>query len=302
MSRDADSIESLTERSKRALHRAGTTVNQFGGGDPPGLEQEAFFHGENPRDLLIKNLVVAAKLEFATIPPYLCALWSIDDELHPAAESIREVVQEEMLHLALVSNLLVALEAPIQFRDWVPKYPAPLPGEVHAGLELQLQGFGDDALRQFMQIESPAVLPENVDRESGDPYWPEGHKIGEFYEVILALFRDLRPPLSTKNQVTGALSWRSIATLADVEWAIRTIQHQGEGAVAGPLDSGKSDLAHYYRFLELWKGKKLQFDKTDRHFYWRGKLNKPAHRKMAPVPNGGYTNVTNPIVALHLQK
>src|SRR5262245_57028318 len=41
----------------------------------------------------------AITLEFATLPPYLTALWSIKNETDPVAISIREVVQEEMQHM-----------------------------------------------------------------------------------------------------------------------------------------------------------------------------------------------------------
>src|SRR5207244_329121 len=51
----------------------------------------------------------AVSVEFSTIPPYLSALWSIKDQMHPVAASIRDVVQEEMLHMALACNMLTAL-------------------------------------------------------------------------------------------------------------------------------------------------------------------------------------------------
>ena len=57
---------------------------------------------------LTNALKGAMTLEFATIPPYLTALWSIKEDLHPIAASLRNIVQEEMLHLALASNMLAA--------------------------------------------------------------------------------------------------------------------------------------------------------------------------------------------------
>lgn len=283
---------------------AGSTRSSRGGGlDPPsGTGFESFVPEDDPRNLLVEMLVAAAQLEFATIPPYLCALWSIEDELDPAAESIREVVQEEMLHLALVCNLLAALGERPRLLEWAPQYPTPLPGDVHIGLEVKLQGLNKAALADFIRIESPEKLPDNVEREQEDPHWEGGRTIGALYDSILAAFRHLRPELKTEFQVTGPLSWRSIATLTDVEWAIQTIQHQGEGAVLGPLDSSRSDLAHYYRFLELWKEKRLKFEKSERHFYWRGKLPFPKCRPMAPVPNGGYGRELSPNVAQHLKQ
>ena len=52
----------------------------------------------------------ALMLEHATIPAYLCALYSIEDGTNvEAAEIIRSVVMEEMLHMVLVANVLNAV-------------------------------------------------------------------------------------------------------------------------------------------------------------------------------------------------
>ncbi len=56
------------------------------------------------------HLQTAIEIEWSTIPPYLCALWSLGDEHNrPAATCIRDVVMEEMLHLTLAANVLNAL-------------------------------------------------------------------------------------------------------------------------------------------------------------------------------------------------
>ena len=73
-------------------------------------------------DWLKKSLQAAITLEFATIPPYLSALWSIKDELHPVAKSIREVAQEEMLHMALACNMLASLGVTRPFRHILVRY------------------------------------------------------------------------------------------------------------------------------------------------------------------------------------
>ena len=61
--------------------------------------------------LLKQTLHQAVELEFATIPIYLAALWSIKNNLHPVAKSIRNVVQEEMLHLSLPATCSPPLAA-----------------------------------------------------------------------------------------------------------------------------------------------------------------------------------------------
>jgi hypothetical protein len=230
-------------------------------------------------------LEVAVQLEFATIPPYLCALWSIADDLHPMARSLREVVQEEMLHLALTCNMLVAVGGKPTLYEWAPVYPTHLPGKVHPDLKVHLRGLDDEALRTFVRIESPERLPDNVEQDESDPKWVGGETIGELYETILAAFRFLKPSFRVDSQVTGHLAWRVIASLADVESAIRLIQRQGEGAVLGPLDSSRSDLAHYYRFLEMLKGKRLVYDETRHLFVWHKGYNRPTEvRPMGEEP------------------
>ena len=57
-------------------------------------------------DWLKKSLQAAIKLEFATLPPYLCAEWSVKSGLDPIRRSIHVIVQEEMVHLGLMSNML----------------------------------------------------------------------------------------------------------------------------------------------------------------------------------------------------
>ncbi len=142
---------------------------------------------EETFEWLKQALQAAVNLEFATIPPYLCALWSIKDELHPVAKSIREVVQEEMLHMALTCNMLAAIgEEPI-ICDSAPVYPGPLPGNVHRGLIVELSGLNDHALEIFLTIERPSKFPENVEADDEDTS-PAERTIGEFYNCILTAF------------------------------------------------------------------------------------------------------------------
>ena len=48
----------------------------------------------------------AIELEHSTLPPYLCALYSLDPERNPeAVEVVGSVFVEEMLHLTLTANL-----------------------------------------------------------------------------------------------------------------------------------------------------------------------------------------------------
>lgn len=49
-------------------------------------------------DDLREHLLVAIEVELSTIPPYLYAMYSIEDQSSEAALLIRSVVVEEMLH------------------------------------------------------------------------------------------------------------------------------------------------------------------------------------------------------------
>ena len=52
----------------------------------------------------------AIELEHATLPPYLCALYSLDAARNPDAVAvISGVFVEEMLHLTLAANILNAV-------------------------------------------------------------------------------------------------------------------------------------------------------------------------------------------------
>ena len=53
-----------------------------------------------------EHLQWAIQLEHATIPPYLCALYSIKEGHNPeATEILRSIFMEEMLHMTLAANI-----------------------------------------------------------------------------------------------------------------------------------------------------------------------------------------------------
>jgi Mn-containing catalase len=89
---------------------------------------------------LQQALQAAVELEMATIPPYLCAMWSVKDPGSPVFSLIRNIVLEEMSHLGLACNMLTSIGGTpaINTPAAVPKYPGGLPGGVHPGLTIQL--------------------------------------------------------------------------------------------------------------------------------------------------------------------
>ena len=116
------------------------------------------------REALIYMLCQAAELEHGIMCQYLFAAFSLkeseDEGLTPdelAAvtrwqRQILSVAAGEMLHLALVHNLLSAIGAAPHLSR--PNLPAPA-GHYPAGVQLALLPFGEAALRHFMFLERP---------------------------------------------------------------------------------------------------------------------------------------------------
>lgn len=257
---------------------------------------------------LARSLRIAAKIEFSTIPPYLCALWSIKDQTSPTASTIRHVVQEEMLHMSLVCNMLVSLgdqySVGIAEPDFAPAYPGELAGGVHEGLQIQLAGLSHETLRVFLEIELPAMRLEhavealkNVVRYEPEP--AGDITIGHFYQVILTAFEALDPKFHLDRQITGPLCWIPIASLEDVKRAIPLIVDQGEGSANGPTEyeyrpGEPVQLSHFYRFLELAVERRIiPMDDAGEKWDFGDALAHPDCFAMAPVPPGGYSSTAS---------
>ena len=116
------------------------------------------------REALIYMLCEAAELEHGIMCQYLFAAFSLKQGEQeglsgPELEAVRRwrkqvshVAAQEMLHLALVHNLLSAIgAAPHMVR---PNLPAPA-SHYPAGVQLALLPFGEQALRHFMFLERP---------------------------------------------------------------------------------------------------------------------------------------------------
>lgn len=239
-------------------------------------------------DAIKLALRAALRLEFATIPPYLTALWSIIDQSHPVAISIRAIAHEEMLHLSLLCNLLSALdERPSLTGDAVPRFPSQLPGGVHPEIELRLEGYNPTSLETFMEIERPeAALP--IEGEPLETFPAEDVTIGEFYEELLQGIKRLNPPLDPRRQIAGPFTWFVMTKLDDVEQAIKLIMAQGEGARGIPYPKYKHHLSHYYRFKSLQLLTRLEWDEDARTLRKKELIPAPAVFTLAPPSPEGY--------------
>ena len=222
---------------------------------------------------LRRHLQTALELEHSTIPPYLCALYSIPDGANTAASAlIRSVVMEEMLHMLLAANLLNAIggEPSVDSPKFVPSYPTYLPHSDQA-FTVQLLPFSTAALDTFLRIERPA--PAHA-KPQGNNY----HTIGQFYQAILDGFEHLASNGGAKKLFTGKRSRQISATKAyyggggepievvDLDTAraaILEISEQGEGFDHTIFDDDKQfgqvdELAHYFRFYEIRAGRRFR--------------------------------------------
>src|SRR6266700_382755 len=144
---------------KRPAGRLASIIAARGG----TAEPEAPFVIEH-REALVYMLCEAAELEHGIMCQYLFAAFSLKrsagEGLSPAElaavrrwrSQVALVASQEMLHLALVHNLLSAIGAAPHLAR--PNLPAPA-GHYPAGVQLALLPFGEQALRHFMFLERP---------------------------------------------------------------------------------------------------------------------------------------------------
>jgi hypothetical protein len=220
---------------------------------------------------LHEHLQIALELELSTLPPYLCALYSIPDGSNrEVAGLIRSVLMEEMLHLSLVANLINATGGTPRLTspDAVLHYPTTLP-DSDGSFTVHLLPFSQEAIATFMRIEQPAAADAPA---QADHY----NTIGQFYQAIAEALTRLsdaglvRFDQQPERQIAPADFYNGhgniivVNSLTSAQQAIREICDQGEGAHHGilegdqPLDALGYDLAHYYRFMEIAKGRRFQ--------------------------------------------
>jgi rubrerythrin len=245
-------------------------------------------------------LQYAIKLEHATIPPYLTALYSLKPGTNRAiAELIKSIVFQEMQHMTLAANMLNAIrgEPDIDSQDFVPSYPGGLP--FHIGdrdgqnFEVPLEAFSLDLVENvFMRIEEPdAPIQFPVGTRMFALVQQQFRTIGDFYRALRAALKAEWFTGDHARQVTGIVS--PVYALADAQKAIDTIVEQGEGTTTSPLAGPGGQLAHYYRFAEIFHQRTLVPDPNVKEKYsYSG----------APIPfdaSGVWPIVANPHSGLY---
>ena len=221
-----------------------------------------------------QSLQLAIGVEFGTLPPYLYALYTIAPGTNPeASRLIRTVVLEEMVHMCLACNILNALGGDPLIQ--VQHYPGPLPGDIgppgEGPLWLHLYRFSPEAMDQGMKIEKPVDAPNFPVTGVGEPP-PTSVTIGQFY-ALLDRFLSTLPAddwMPNRNQLSDTQFFSgqifAVNNYADAKRAIEGIVSEGEGSRQStkydPLDF-QGDVAHYFRFGEIFNNKVLTKTETD---------------------------------------
>jgi hypothetical protein len=209
---------------------------------------------KTPNDLKAA-LQIAMQLEFSTIPPYLCAKWSVDYNNDPdnVMSLIHGVVIQEMYHFALVGNILSAIGGTpaIANASFVPPYPTnSLPGGIAQKLAVDLLPLSSAQLQVFMQIEYPQFPP--IALAAARPV-----TIGDFYDTIATSLSTEKPAINPNAYSVQSVD--QIKTIDDALAAIQKVKTEGEGTPHSPDQPAVNgnQLAHYYVFKQIDKGKKL---------------------------------------------
>ena len=242
----------------------------------------------------------AIELEWFTLPPYLTALWSIRNDTSEHAivsRIVRGVAVQEMLHMSLACNLLVALggHPEMNVASRYPRYPDYPPG-IALSQMVSLQSISIEAVKLFMEIEKPSHEPISI------PMLMEALKIsvptiGDFYNLIVQGLELVNPSFIAAGQLVTE-KFREliiIDSLAAAKEAIKTIVDQGEGTPTSPSQGDSNQLAHYYQFQQIVDGVRY-VQLPDKSFAQDPSkpITFPASTEIFPlalVPAGGYPGV-----------
>ena len=232
------------------------------------------------REELFYLLSEAAEFEHSVMCSYLYTMWTLKSDVTENVSamelaaiegwrrSIRQVTLEEMLHLALVNNILAAIGASPHL--WRPEFPIQ-PGRFPAGVVLRLSPFTEATIDHFIYIERPEGItmvdgagfdhPAHYARATRpgllSPMPQDYASQGQLYHSILRGIGKLVDELGEKNVFVGHSDAQvgaaefglpglfKVDGLATARRAVEEIVHQGEGAPA------HREGSHYQRFVAI---------------------------------------------------
>lgn len=225
-------------------------------------------------------LSLAGELEHALMCQYLYAAFSLKSNSGPGLQAdqlvsverwrrvVLDVAAQEMLHWAVVQNLLISVgSAPYVSRPHFPHQAKGYP----AGVQLRLLPFGEAALQHFVFLERP----EGVELADADGFQQTGPRLapmraeeivprGQDFSTQGHLYRSVERGFARLAEVLGedrlfigpafhqaeetTFRWPDLGPITDLAGANRAIERiveQGEGA------TGDWETAHYGRFLTV---------------------------------------------------
>ncbi len=190
--------------------------------------------------------------------------------VHRWRKTLLNIGEQEMLHLALVQNLLTSVGAAPRLAR--PNFPMPA-YSYPAGVRIELLPFGEAALRHFAFLERPegmaiddaegfeaiaqAVALPHDERDEIVPHLQEFETIGQLYRSIRAGLEHLADRIGPERLFIGPANaqateehyrWKELVAVTDLASAARaidTIVEQGEGA------RGEWRDAHFGRLLGI---------------------------------------------------
>lgn len=252
----------------------------------------------------------AIELEFSTLPIYLSSMFSLEVQNYTVYNTIRSVAMEEMVHMAIASNMLAALGGSPQIRNIHISFPVHgLPGGAEPDLHVGLARLSKAQLKNFLRLEMPELFLRRMDR-------------GETYPTIAVFYQQIQRAIKANadavraavkaggasNQVgddIGFTTFQYSPTVDPVESfcaGIEEIIEQGEGASMGDLvtsTSSESEESHYAKFASLYYGRCYQ--QPDRHielsietehlFFHGLPITPPVVVNTLAVPADGYAKI-----------
>jgi CDGSH-type Zn-finger protein/uncharacterized Fe-S cluster protein YjdI len=231
------------------------------------------------RDQLVSMLAEAAEIEHCLMCTYLYAAFSLkqdaDEDLQPGELAavrrwkgeIVSIATDEMLHLALVNNLLIAIGARPHYRRF--NFPIAA-GLFPADVAVALAPFDQATLDHFIYLERPSTA-----EEQDAARYEKGHyqraalvgrlmdsaedyaTVGELYETILRSFAGIAATLGEQALLLAPREAQlcaedlrlpglcTIGSVADAQAAVELIVHQGEGSRT------PGERSHFERFRAI---------------------------------------------------
>jgi hypothetical protein len=230
------------------------------------------------RAQLVYLLTEAAEIEHNVLCCYLFAQFSMKQDTSEGLTEaqlarvkewrvvLRQIVIQEMLHLACACNLLTAVGgAPQLRRPNLPTNPRAYP----LGFQLRLVPFGLEALDQFVYLERPEYVDARAARSYRESLIPAGSLSEAFtrerdYETLGELYRGIEDGLKYLAQKLGEdglfiggveaqtaspfIHLPGLSPVRDLDSALEALNviiEQGEGA------SPEAEDSHYRRFARM---------------------------------------------------